>query len=160
MAGSEQQIQIGLHGTSQLSPAALMAAIVQDPLPNMFVKWYWVPAVSHVEAVRGSWNEEQAQRILHMADGKQMLETAVSVRPGEGFLYELTEFTNALGFFFTKIDDRWTFETDGQGGTIVHWTWILHTRPGRHLLGRLFASQWRKYMAVIFKQSIRRLSNS
>jgi hypothetical protein len=158
MQDANKRVYVRLVGASSLPPAELMTAVVNDPLPNMFVPWRWVPGVSHVETRRGTWNEEGAQRLLHTTDSHQMLETAISVRPGRGFIYELSEFTNALGFFFTRIEDVWWFQADGAGGTQVAWTWIMHTRPGRSWLARLFATQWRRYMAHIFKASLARLS--
>lgn len=140
--------------TSKLSAAELMQAIIEDPLPNMFVKWGPFPAVTSYELLDGSWQVGN-RRTVFTSDGNKMLEQFVSVS-SEAFAYKLTRLEGFFGWLLAQIDDLWDF--DGLSvGSGVTWAWQLTPKPGRKLLVVLFARLWQVYAQKILRASVRRL---
>lgn len=140
---------------SSLPAAALMQAIIEDPLPNMFTKWGPFPGVIRVQMHDEVW-QVGSRRTIHTSDGRKMVEQFVRFAEDESFAYKLNRLEGLFGFLIADIDDLWSF-THAANGTTVAWTWVLHPKPGRSLPVFLVGRLWRVYMGRILRSTLRRL---
>ena len=138
-----------------LPPAVALDRMAEYPLPAMFTKGAFFPAVLRTEGQEGAWDRVGKRRTIHLGDGGTVTETIVERVPGASFAYELTGFTDVFDRLVVGVRGEWSVAPDGDGA-IVRWTWEFAPRPLRRwLMAHVVAHLWRRHAQAILTAAVR-----
>jgi len=136
-------------------PAHAFAAIAPIDLRAIFTGWGPLPAVVGVDNQPPRWDRPGLARNPRFSDGGTVKERLTQYDPPHSFAYELTGFTNALGWLVTKVRGEWTMTPDG-AGSMVRWSYGFYPLPGRFWLVRwVIAPMWRRYARRALAAAVR-----
>jgi Polyketide cyclase / dehydrase and lipid transport len=139
---------------SSASPSVAFRVIVPIDLSKVFRRWGPFPAVLGVTGQTGAWDAAGQSRFPQLSDGSTAHERLTQYTAPHSFAYEISEFTNSLGWLVDKIRGEWTMTPDGDG-TVVRWTYSFYPRRGRRGLVRLvLVPFWGRYAARMLRATV------
>ena len=143
---TDKTVPVTVFARTSASPAAAFRIIVPIDLTTVLDAVFPFPGVAHVLNQTETWDHAGPSRTPQFDDGSQASERLTEYVEGQGFAYELTDFTNVLAKLAAGVRGEWSFFPDGTGAAI-RWPYEFKPLPGRRwILAGPFKPLWRRYM--------------
>jgi hypothetical protein len=147
-------VPVTVEQFSSVAPKLTFERIMPIDLTLIFKGWGPLPAVVGIDNQPPCWDRAGLSRNPRFSDGGTADEKLSECDPPHSFAYEISGFTNSLGWMVDRIRGEWTMTPDGNG-TLVRWTYSFYPLPGRRFLIRtVLAPLWRRYAEQVLAAAI------
>jgi hypothetical protein len=113
-------------------PAEAFAYVLQAPLEEQIPQTRAMPGVTGTTQLRpGAWGGVGARRIVHLSDGSSVTEQILEQVPGEGFRYQVWDYTTPAAAGVAYALGEFRFLPLDEGRTEIVWTYSFRLRGDR-----------------------------
>jgi len=137
-----------VDSVAELDCAHAFTQIATIDLPQAFVGYGPLPAVTGIADGAAAWQSVGQHRTLMLADGSTAREELTEFTVPRAYAYRVTDYSSVLRFVVNHAQARWEFEPIGKQQCRIRWHYAYYPRNwlAAPLVWIIVRTLWTAYM--------------